>query len=67
MEKGLDSHIYSDSEFFGKLEEKREACKERGYHVVDSENDNLDGFMICYECDLWFGKDQDVNYKVRPL
>lgn len=62
------SNFGSFEEFAGHISNSRDDCEERGYHLVESdENDPL----ICYHCDLWFGKDDcedmGIEYKVQPL
>ena len=52
--------------FLDEFAENRTACNERGYHrVCQDEKDPL----ICYDCDLYFGKDEvdSDSYRVEPL
>ncbi len=43
--------------------ESRKECDARGYHRVIQDSEEP---VHCYDCDLWFHKDQDVHYRVVP-
>lgn len=51
------------------LMELREACSQRGYHLVESEPADDDELMICYDCELWFDREFaescGMKYKVE--
>lgn len=55
-------------------EARRDECDVRGFHVVsdDSKGDetnhfSLDNLRICYHCELFFGKYDDIPYRVVPV
>jgi hypothetical protein len=65
------SNFNSGQEYFDHILNSREACQERGYHRVNSEPNNRNEVMICYDCDLWFDKEfaegSGIEYKVESL
>ena len=59
------SDFNSADEFFNHISNSRDSCNERGYHRVAQDNKNP---LICYDCDLWFGKEEGIEYLVEnPL
>ena len=42
-------------------------CDNRGYHLVSREPKDPSKVMICYDCELWFGKNDGIEYRVEPL
>ncbi|MBI2102605.1 hypothetical protein HYT55_02100 [Candidatus Woesearchaeota archaeon] len=48
-------------------EEDRNKCYARGYHRVGSDEDRHGELRICYDCELFFGKNDGVSYRVEPL
>lgn len=56
------SDFDSSQDFFDHVLKSREACSERGYHRVDDDSKEP---LICYDCDLWFGKEDGIEYRVE--
>ncbi|MBI4142232.1 hypothetical protein HY484_04865 [Candidatus Woesearchaeota archaeon] len=56
-------------------EQRRDECHTRGYHVVscdDKKGDeknpfSFDNLLICYHCELFFGKYDEIPYNVVPV
>ena len=53
---------YSDQ-----LMRTRATCDFRGYHRVNEEVTDPKNCMICYDCDSWFGINDEMSYKVVPI
>lgn len=59
------SDFKSAEDYFNHINNSRDACQERGYHKVSQDDKNP---LICYDCDLWFEKEDEIKYKVEsPL
>lgn len=56
------SQFENSEDFFSHIANSREFCQQRGYHKVSQDKKDP---LICYECDLWFGKDDEVKYQVE--
>lgn len=61
----------SFDEYYESISNARDVCDERGYHRVDSEPENDEECIICYDCDLWFdkgfAKSCGIEYRVEKI
>ena len=61
--KASDFKLLQD--YFDHMDASREECIRTEYHRVAENNENN---LICYDCNLKFGKDKGIEYKVEdPL
>ena len=58
------------TEIFGSVRERveleirrRDYCMGRGYHRIEELNDNDP--QICYDCGIFFGRNQGISYRVE--
>jgi hypothetical protein len=58
-------------EYFEEILQFRQACKDRGYHRINSEPEDLTKLVACYDCGLnfnkGFAKKDNIQYRVEPL
>lgn len=55
--------------------DERNRCVIRGYHRIDEEPQNpnphnkmdMNNLLICYDCEAFFGKYDDIAYKVEKM
>ena len=45
-------------------EEQRKPCRERGHHRINC--DDTEDPQVCYDCELFFGKDDGIEYRIVP-
>ena len=55
------------------IETRREECHTKGYHSISADvqgnpHDLLadENMLFCYTCELFFGKYDEIPYKVKP-
>ena len=60
------SDFQKADDFFNHIANSREGCGDRGYHRVSQDDKDP---LICYDCDLWFGKGDaegmGIEYRVE--